>query len=376
VIPLGVEAGALAAQADRPDARRDVRARFGLAENEVLVLWVGRLSYYEKAFPQPMFAAVQQAAAATGARVTFVMAGWFPDAEDRGYYEAAARAHAPDVNAQFADGNDRDLLAGLWAGADIFLSLVDNIQETFGITPLEAMAAGLPVVVSDWDGYRFTVRHGTEGFLIPTLLGPAGGGMGANLVERHVLEASSYQAYVGAVAQHTAVHIGRAAEGLAALIRSPELRRTMGAAGRARVAEAFDWPVVARQIRALTDELAAVRAAAPPPPSHPPANPMKGDPFVDFIHFATAPLALDTRLVATPGLAPEDVRRAGAVALDSAFPGFRAPPELCAEAFALIAERGGAKVRDVLLAFPTPHRRAVEMGLAWMAKYGFVDWLT
>ena len=46
----------------------------------------------------------------------------------------------------------------LWAAADVFLSLVDNIQETFGITPLEAMAAGLPVVASDWDGYRYTMR--------------------------------------------------------------------------------------------------------------------------------------------------------------------------------------------------------------------------
>ena len=31
------------------------------------------------------------------------------------------------------------------------------------------MAAGIPVVVSDWDGYRYTVTDGVEGFLIPTL---------------------------------------------------------------------------------------------------------------------------------------------------------------------------------------------------------------
>ncbi len=43
-------------------------------------------------------------------------------------------AHAPDVAVHILDGNDRDLLGALWAGSDIFLSLVDNIQETFGIT--------------------------------------------------------------------------------------------------------------------------------------------------------------------------------------------------------------------------------------------------
>ena len=40
------------------------------------------------------------------------------------------------------------------------MSLADNIQETFGLTPVEAMAAGLPCVMSDWDGYRDTVRDG------------------------------------------------------------------------------------------------------------------------------------------------------------------------------------------------------------------------
>ncbi|MFZ5718894.1 MAG: glycosyltransferase family 4 protein [Pseudomonadota bacterium] len=375
VIPLGVDAAALAAQADRAEARSRLRTAFGLADDDVLVLWVGRLSYYEKAFPQPMFRAVQQARAATGARVTFAMAGWFPGDTDQGYYEQAARALAPDVTVRFIDGNDREQLGELWAAADIFLSLVDNIQETFGITPLEAMAAGLPIVASDWDGYRFTLRDGAEGFLIPTLGGPSGGGLGAAMVERHTVESTAYQVYVGQVAQHTAVNVGRAGAALAELIRSQELRRRMGGAGRARVAAMFDWPVVARQIHALTDELARVRSRASDPPVQVRANPIKGDPFRDFAGFATAALTLDTRLVVAPGVTADQVREADAVALDAAFPSFRAPPELCAEAWALIAAGGGASVREVLTAFPGPQRRALELGLAWMAKCGFIDWL-
>lgn len=375
VIPLGVDGPAFAALADRPEARARVRAAFGLAPDDILVLWVGRLSYYEKAFPQPMFQAVEQARARTGAKVVFSMAGWFPAEPDRGHYEAAARAHAPGVDVRFVDGNDRALLGDLWAGGDIFLSLVDNIQETFGITPLEAMAAGLPVVASDWDGYRSTVRHGIEGFLVPTLLGPAGGGLGARMVERHTIEAQTYQAYVGSVAQHTAVHIGKAAEALAQLIASPDLRRTMGAAGRRRVAEAFDWPVVARQIHDLTDELARVRAASADPVPRPPSDPVKGDPFRDFAGFATATLTLDTKLSPAPGVTREAVLAGGLRPLDMAFPALRAPPDLCARAFDVIAARPGTAVRDVLVAFEAPQRRAVELGLAWMAKYGLVDWL-
>jgi hypothetical protein len=253
---------------------------------------------------------------------------------------------------------------------------VDNIQETFGITPLEAMAAGLPVVASDWDGYRSTVRDGVEGFLIPTLAAPASGGLGVGLVERHLLEQATYQATVGAMAQHTAVHIGRCAQALAGLIENPDLRRRMGQAGRARVAEAFDWPVVARQVHALTDELAAVRLGSPDPAPRPPADPVRGDPFRTFAPFATQALTLDTWLSATPGKTAEDVLATAAVALDGAFPNLRARRELCAKAFALIARTGPMQARDILMAFPVPDRRGLEMGLGWLAKGGFVDWLT
>lgn len=233
LLPLGVEGKAFAALADRPDARASMREELGAAPDDIVVLWVGRLSFFEKAFPQPMFRAAEEAARATGVRVHFAMVGWFPnDERDRAWYQEAAQAYAPSVITHFLNGNDRDLVGRMWAGGDIFLSLVDNIQETFGITPLEAMAAGLPVVISDWDGYRFTVRDGVDGFLVRSLGGPIATGQG--MINRHLFAGLAYQAYVGAVAQHTAVHVGDAAARIADLIRSPELRAKMREAGRRR----------------------------------------------------------------------------------------------------------------------------------------------
>ncbi len=49
----------------------------------------------------------------------------------------------------------------------IFTSPIDNIQETFGLTPVEAMACGVPRLSSDWDGYRDTGLE-KQGFLIKT----------------------------------------------------------------------------------------------------------------------------------------------------------------------------------------------------------------
>ena len=48
--------------------------------------------------------------------------------------------------------------------ADLVVSLVDNIQETFGLSIAEAMAMGKPIVASNWDGYRDLVRDGTDDF--------------------------------------------------------------------------------------------------------------------------------------------------------------------------------------------------------------------
>jgi D-inositol-3-phosphate glycosyltransferase len=373
VVPLGVHKERFASLADRPEARAKVRAELGLADEDVLVLWVGRLSFFEKAFPQPMFQAVQRAAGLSGVKLHFAMAGWFPGKADRGRYEEAARIHAPDVPVHFLDGNDRTLLGELWAGADVFISLVDNIQETFGITPLEAMAAGLPVVVSDWDGYRFTVRDGVEGFLIPTLGGPDTG-LGVTMINRHLFQATTYQSYVGELAQYTAVHVGRAGDAIAELARSPELRKRMGAGGRERIRSAFDWPVVARQIHDLADELGEIRRASPDPVVRRKADPVRGDPFLAFAGFPTQVMTTETRLAAAPG-ATGDSLRGLTVVLDTAFSGMRASLDECARALDLLASGEAHSAREVLLAFPLERRRVVFAGLAWMAKLGLVDWL-
>ncbi|HTI67683.1 MAG TPA: glycosyltransferase family 4 protein [Caulobacteraceae bacterium] len=374
LVPLGVDQAALEALADRPDARASLRAELGVGEDEALVIWVGRLSFFEKAFPQPMFRAVEEAARTAGKRIHFALAGWFPGGDqDRARYQAAAAAYAPTTPVHFLDGNDRPLLGRLWAAADIFLSLVDNIQETFGITPVEAMAAGLPIVASDWDGYRYTVRDGIEGFLIPTLGGPAGL-LGRALGSRHTLLIESYQSFVGAAAQHTAVDVGRAAAALADLVASPELRRRMGEAGRARVRSAFDWPVVVEQYKVLADELTAIRLAAADPVTRHPTDPVKGDPFRDFAGFATTVLTPATALSVRPGAGPADLERAAGLWLDTAFPFWRAPPEAAAQALDLIATGRAATVEKVLERFPAGDRGRMEFTLAWMCKLGILEW--
>jgi glycosyltransferase involved in cell wall biosynthesis len=372
LIPLGVDGEALRKRADAGRGAA-LRSKLGMATDDVLVIWIGRLSYFEKAFPQPMMRAVAEAGRRAGRRVHFAMAGWFPNAEgDERMYRQAAVAHGPDLAFHLLDGNDRDQVDALRAGADIFLSLVDNIQETFGITPLEAMASGLPVVVSDWDGYRHTVEDGVQGFRVPTLIGPAGA-LPASFTAGHDFRQRSYQQYVGILAQHTAVDVEAATQTLTRLIESPELRRTLGEAGRERVRTVFDWSVVAPQYRALADELAAIRRAAGATPRPGGIHPVRGEPLADFAHFATRVLTDDTVLTLRPGAGRADLERASRVQLDAFASRWRATPEECGLALDQLAA-GPATAGDLLQRVPAGRRGLLRLGLVWMVKLGLLTW--
>ena len=172
------------------------------------ILFVGRLSHHTKAHPFPLFRAVQRAALATGRKVHLILSGWAHNpAVLRAFHDGAA-AFAPDVRVTFVDGTRPENRDAVWHAADIFSSLSDNIQETFGLVIVEAMACGLPVVASDWDGYRDLVTDGETGLLVPTLMVP---GATADATARLILETHSYEHFLAECSQAVAVDSAAAA---------------------------------------------------------------------------------------------------------------------------------------------------------------------
>lgn len=373
IIPLAVDVPQIRAQAQAPGARESLRQELGLAAEDLMVLWVGRLSYFEKAFPQPMFAAVGQAARRTGKHLHFALLGWFANGQaDLELFKEAAQLHAPNLEISVLDGRNSETMARCWAAADVFLSLVDNAQETFGLAPVEAMAAGLPLVVSDWNGYRFTVKDQQEGFLIPTLAAP-GGAIAEELAAAHQLGLQSYQNYVGAAAQHTAVAIEQAAAALVRLVESPELRRRMGEAGQRTAAQRFDWPVVAAQHLALFAELESLRTsqASAPRPGARASHPLRGNPLADFAHFASHQLTPETCLI----LGHNPAGFSSQTVLDQAYGPYRASQEELQQALAIVSADPGVSVKQLLAGFAIERHDSLQMGLVWMIKIGILDWI-
>lgn len=303
VIPLGVQA-----QDFTPDAalRAQGRARWGLQDDEVAVLFVGRLSLHAKANPLPMYLAVARAAALTGRRLRVLECGWFANDGMRQSFDEAAQLAGVQVTRM--DGREAGVTRLAYASADVFLSLSDNIQETFGLTPLEAMAAGLPVIASDWDGYRETVRDGVDGLLVPTLQ-PADPVAAQPVSEAYEDGRLNYDHYIAHAHLVTAVDVQACAQALAHLVQDEALRHRLGAAGRERALQTFDWSVVMRQYQALWAEQAErlAQLAASPAQAAPQRDAAFINPLQLFDHYPSATLAVSHRVWRTPGLAADAV---------------------------------------------------------------------
>jgi hypothetical protein len=79
-----------------------------------------------------------------------------------------ARAQNVDNHLTIITDPGEDEKKALYNTADFFISVSDNIQETFGLCLIEAMSAGLPLLVSDFNGYRELVPDDV-GFRVPTI---------------------------------------------------------------------------------------------------------------------------------------------------------------------------------------------------------------
>ncbi len=365
VIPLGVDCARLAPD---PAARAAQRAELGIAPQDVAVLFMGRLSFHAKAHPHAMYLAVERAAAKTGKRVHLIQAGWFAnDFIDQAFRDGAKR-FCPGITAHFVDGRKPGNRFAIWQAADLFTSLSDNIQESFGLTPIEAMAAGLPAVVSDWDGYRDTIEHGVHGMRVPTLAPPAG--QGGDLADAHAIELDTYDRYCGYASQFVAVDIAAAAEAYAALIASADLRRRMGQAARDAAVATFDWRHVVARYQELWAELAARRRAATesaPAGGHS-AWPARPDPFAAFAAYPSRIISMTDRLIA--GDDPVDPAMLTEHPL-FAFAKQRLRLDLCAAILAQV-RRGEATLETLGAGLGEAERRYLPRHLVWLAKIGAI----
>lgn len=119
----------------------------------------------------------------------------------------------------------RERLKYFYAAADAFITT--PWYEPFGMTPLESMACGTPVIASDVGGLRYSVVHGATGYLVPPK-------------DPWALACQIAQFY-----------------------EQPETAARLGRQALARVRRQFTWDSVAQSLwRCYADTLAGVRSAS------------------------------------------------------------------------------------------------------------------
>jgi len=257
VIPLGVDTDLF-----RPRDVTDVRYQLGLPTSAFVALWLGRLSARTKADLLPLLRAYWLLRERNPGRETLlVMVG----VDGEGYasvLEGCAAELELGSSVRIERTTPQTPIYLWYSAADVLVSPTDNLQESFGLAPIEAMASGIPQVVSDWDGHRDTVAHGVTGFCARTHWAPCDDDAVAAWACWG--DGSAAQALL---AQTVACDVGDLVGYLEQLLRSPDLRRRMAAASRVRAVAEFAWPVIVGRYadcwRALADQ---ARSCEPPPP--------------------------------------------------------------------------------------------------------------
>lgn len=250
VIPLGVDTDAL-----RPLPRHEARESLGIPVDAFVILYFGRFSLTDKADLSPLITVFTRLVRThPDMAAVLLLAG----GDQRSHSQLVMRqvtdlGIAPQV--RFLRDVPECDKARVYNVADVFVSPVDNLQETFGLAPVEAMACGVPQVVADWSGYRDTVVHGSTGFLVPTLWSHC---------DDDVCDASDmmgWQMAHATLAQATAIDVNEFYLSLEALLDDCR-RRDMAIRSRERAVTAFSLPVVVRRYEQLWAELTRDAAVA------------------------------------------------------------------------------------------------------------------
>lgn len=153
-----------------PIAKTDARTFLGLNPTEPLVLQLGRL-VPRKGVDTAIcgFAKWLQQYSTSAARLLIVGGeSETPDVNltpEIGRLKAIAQTHNIEDRVSFVGRKCRNLLKYYYSAADVLITT--PIYEPFGITPLEAMACGTPVIGSRVGGVKFTVKDEETGYLVP-----------------------------------------------------------------------------------------------------------------------------------------------------------------------------------------------------------------
>lgn len=210
----------------REVARQRIEPALGIDPDDVVVVYVGRmLPRKDVRNVVRAFALLSERWAAGRPPLKLLIVGGETDLPDPvatpeiGELQRLAAELNVAERVRFTGMRQQEVLLHYYGAGDV--AVTTPWYEPFGLTPLEAMACGRPVVGSAVGGITFTIEDGVTGHLVPPRDPEA------------------------------------LAKSLEDLLGDPIRRERMGRAARARVERLFTWPRVASRTSALYEEVLA-----------------------------------------------------------------------------------------------------------------------
>jgi glycosyltransferase involved in cell wall biosynthesis len=240
VIPLGTDVDVY-----QPRDREVARQRCGLPRERVTFLYLGRFATHYKADLFPLILAFAGIPDDKRRRAHLVIAGDDSLFKLSSKFERFAAALGISAHVSVRPNPTSRDKAGLYNAADVFVSPIDSVQETFGQTMIEAMASGLPAIASDWDGYRDTVEHGTTGLLVPTYWADCFDHLRSTPFLRNPIDLYKQ------LGQGATVDLNALRQCMELMIDDGALRQSMGRAARRTALEKYDWPIIVQRFEEL-----------------------------------------------------------------------------------------------------------------------------
>jgi glycosyltransferase involved in cell wall biosynthesis len=267
VIPLGIDLGV--GRSEKSTAREALK----LNDNEIIALCFGRFSDFDKMDLFPLLQAFRRIKP-DGKPWRLILAGALHEPTYLEMTKLWTKALKLDDNTTFIVDPGDDAKSNLYSAADFFVSVADNVQETFGLTLLEAMDAGLPLLVSDFDGYS-ELCSDEVGIRVPTRWGRV---EQLQEIQSVMDERTAHRL----AAQSLSVDVPALAEGMESLFSNQKNRQEMSQASRKRFDENFDHKRLIGTLESLWDEL---KAGFKPVDTRP--DPMSIRVFDTFSHYVT-----------------------------------------------------------------------------------------
>ncbi len=265
IIPLAVKDFLTDKSTTRQEKRIKARNILKLPKDSYIILYLGRLCAHAKAHPLSIYQAVSKTAmSCQDKNVILLECGVFNNKYSEEAYNDLA-INTKNLNLKRLGGirnaTEEEKELALMA-ADVFVSPSDNIQETYGITVVEAMSAELPVIISDWNGYKDFVSDGENGYLIPTTY-YLGTDNSLDFIDiQYQLGLLNHDYMIGLRSMTTCLDYNLMAERLIFLAKNPQKRIEIGVNAKTNWRLKFSWDIVQKQLRDLWAELYIERTKA------------------------------------------------------------------------------------------------------------------